>query len=100
MTIFTLRNNVFQEIHTFSEMTIIIIYIAYIFLITLIGCMMQIILSETVRVMFIYRKISFLEISERYLIYSPEYAAILTAKFENCWKHMFCKKEKKQITQA
>ena len=62
-TIFTLRNNLFKNLDHFDIVTSMIVYTAYTFLITLIGCMMQVFCTETVRELFIYRKNNFIDMS-------------------------------------
>lgn len=53
LSIFTLRNNLFKDLQYFDLFTTIVFFIAYVLLITIVGCFLQVIFSDTVRNVFL-----------------------------------------------
>lgn len=65
LTLFTLRQNPFDDIKHFNILMLFIFYFTYLILITIVGCLSQTIFSDTVRTLFIYQKEDFIDITNQ-----------------------------------
>lgn len=79
LSIFTLRNNLFRDLQYFDLFTTIVFFISYVILITIVGCFLQVIFSDTVRNVFLLSDDNFVE-----------GAYVSKNTFKNVFNYIFC----------